>query len=521
MNHHKTLALGLCLPWLGLMVLPLALLQIQAFPQIATVWSAEHTPRLLSILCTSLAHAAIAATLATALSFPAAQHITRTRLNARDILQASLCLPLLIPLIVHTFAWMLAFGTQGWLSPIIGGGDLMRHPSIAIILIWTSALFPISFILQCLAMNRTHRAGEDAAQLIPLTLPHRLRIRWGYIALPAAASWLVLFMLLFYNSSVPSYFGKHFYASEMMSEFSLLAHPAQAAALATPVLLFCLLLLLLLRQLANRAYTASAHRTIDPPTQAPSMTGIALLSVLLVFSLGLPLLTMLRESHWLTQIASDARLHSDEIKNSIISTLLTTAFAIPIALSLYAARTLLHRHPVLARSLDVIVTFPAALPHSLLALAFILFWSQPGWRHALYNSSFMHPLGLALILSPILYWCLRLSSITTPNRYHEAADLSGLPFLRRFWLLDIRSSWQWLGAGITLLMCAALSNLEATQMISRPGGTTLSATISQMLHYGRDATMASLCLILVLMIVVIALPLGLLLRWHRKQALHS
>ena len=180
-------------------------------------------------------------------------------------------------------------------------------------------------------------------------------------------------------------------------------------------------------------------------------------------------------------------------------------FALPLALSLYSAHLLSSRSPALARSIDLLATLPVTLPQSVIALSLVLFWSQPDWRHSFYNSHLLLPLGLALILTPALYWCLRLSRITTPNRFHEAADLTGLSFFHRFWIIDLRAARHWMILGIGAIATAALGNLEASQLLSRAGGGTLSQLIARNLHYGRDASMASHCLILVSMIAGVAL----------------
>ena len=492
-------------PWCLLCIAPLLLAYGRGLTQWSSVWTLDRTLDLAGMMGQSLLHAGAAALMASACCLPAARALSRTRPRTRWIALCLLCPALLIPVIIHTFSWLMAFGTTGWLSPLLGGTDLLRHPHLAVNLIWASAFAPISLIIQVTALSKRHRAGEELAQLIPLTLSDRIRIQWGYVALPALMGAGVMLLLMLFNSTAPAYFGRHFFANELMSEFS---HPAQrdrATALALPIQIICLALLLLFLRLAQRLYAVSAYQSPLTQTARPSLTAGTCITLLALCGTILPLLMMLRESHWLAQIGPDAAIAAQDIRNTLNSTALTVCFALPLALSLYAARVLSDRSPLLSRSIDILATLTVTLPQSVLALALVLFWSQPDWRHAFYNSHLLHPLGLALILTPALYWCLRLSRITTPNRFHEAAELTGLSFFRRFWLIDLRAARHWLILGIGAVATAALGNLEASQLLSRAGGGTLSQLIARNLHYGRDASMASHCLILVSMIAGVAL----------------
>lgn len=155
---------------------------------------------------------------------------------------------------------------------------------------------------------------------------------------------------------------------------------------------------------------------------------------------------------------------------------------------------------------------PFLLPGSVLGLALLEWFSQPGW--AQWRDG---PLPLFLVyfwLGPPLAWPLMLTqSRKVPVILQEVARLDGLgpwgrfrhllfPWARRAWLAAFGLCFLW-----------NLGESAASMLVAAPGQTPLSVRTLTVMHYGPGPMVAALCLIAA--ILALAVPLLLALLWRK------
>jgi iron(III) transport system permease protein len=501
------LILLLLAPFAWFFVLPVGTLLFEACRHISTTWALERASRQWMLLGKSSALAMLTAILIMGISRFPAQWIRQRDFRGKTLLLLLGLLPLLIPTVIHAASWIFAFGERGIFTRPWPGKSIMDIPHIAVLLVWTAAFLPAGVLVHWLAASREPAAAEEAARMMPLRAHDRLRIQWGLSSLIQLSGTMILTMIILNAAIVPGFFGVDVFAGEIMADFAGGRQAAEVAALSLPVIVICgMLLCWIIRARSLQSLAGGRFRKIrDRDSGARLGTGKKMLiGALVFFSAGLPLLVLCIESRWLTRVPAALALSTDEILNGFINAACTAFCAAIVGGSLGIGSRLLGLRGRPVAWLDILATLPLILPHSLSAAALAQFWAQPGWRAAVYDSILLQPLGLGLIYSPFIYWAMRIGFKTIPSNMTEAAELGGLSTAQRLWNIDLGMSWPWMTAGVGLSAAAALTEIEAAQMLYRPGSQTLPIRIYDLLHYGRNADMAAMCIILLLMAVMTA-----------------
>ena len=481
-------------------------------------WQGHDPQRLAGILLKSIGTSLLVAIISTSLAFPVARLLARRAWPMGGTFPILFILPLLIPLTLHTGAWIfLGIGRGSSVLPAMSGRGLGLGPLASVIWIWCASLTPLAITILTVAMRTFPRSGEDAASLLPLRLMDRMRILLSWYRIPLVCSLLAITLITLNSHTVPSFFGEHFYAEEILTAFQSTLSPTAAAALSSLLLpVLCLILLLLTLLLRNWPEHAgvSVHGT-RPRRPRPSEW------LLIVAALGMfviaPTAVLLHEAQWLTRLIPAAKLSAREAMASILTAGAAVPLALVIALPLAAAAFFARRSSPVVLLIDLVATAPLIIPHSLTAAALVGFWNHGDWRDVFYTAGFPHPLGLGIIFSTIPYWAVRYGMRTLPARYGDAASLAGISDLRRFSMIELRFCRRWLLGAMIAVLIASMMELEASMLLYSPGRMPLPVRIYNLLHYGRNADMATMCLI---MILLAALPAVILRAAFRLNGTH-
>ncbi len=184
------------------------------------------------------------------------------------------------------------------------------------------------------------------------------------------------------------------------------------------------------------------------------------------------------------------------------------ALALGVALSLRA----LGSGPVRI-GLDLLSQLPFAVAPILLGIGLIKVWNHPAtfW---LYGGAGMLVIGYLVRLAPFAVRVLDAALAQVADSQLEAAWLAmgGWRLLWRVLLPLLRR-----GLAVTLLLCfvLALGELGLALLITPPGLTPIPIEIYNYLHYGAEARVAALCLILIaaqLGLIALLYPL-----WRRSE----
>lgn len=456
-----------------------------AFPEV-------NWPLLQNSLLVSAGATALALTLGLAVALWVSGLATRTRQLVLALAVVALALP---PFLV----------TNCWLHFLGGGGawrawlplDLMSLPGAA----WLLALlyWPITTLLTAAAWQRLEPAWleiEPAARggcwlrwvLLPLARP----------ALAQAA--LLTFVLALNNFTVPAILQVKVFPAELWVRFSTELDPLGALRLGWPLVVLPLLALAWL----TRRVWAWPHWSEGVPAAAFrrqlgagwTRSCAALGGAVLALSVGLPLAQILGTAR--TWVDFPLALTAGQAAgwNSAWSAATTATVVVGLAL-LFSLRGRGRAGPANAPTggWPLLLWLPLLVPGVLLGVSFIVLLNRPGWFW-LYRSA-----GMVLLALVVRYFVLGWTGVrhalaaTDPN-LEDTARLAGASRWQRLrWVQwpqiapQVAAAWY-----VVYLLC--LWDAESLVLILPPGGETLALRVFNLLHYGHNAQVNALCLLL-------------------------
>lgn len=431
--------------------------------------------------------------LAAALGVPLAFLFARYRFPGRRLLGALAALPVLLPPLVGTIAFLFLYGETGFFTrgvQLLLGMDSapwrLSGPW-AILLVHAYTMYVYFYLFAAAGLARLDAGYAEAAAALGAgrwTTLRRVTLPMLAPALGGAA--LLVFMTSMASFSAPYVFGGGFrvlttqiYASKLNGETGLVAVEAVVLALAS--LLF---LALLQRYEAGREYTGAGRGLGAAPTAGgkPS-TAAAVLAYLGVLFLLLPhatvlLISLVPEGTWTTQLfppdyslRNYTGLFADRdrllpILNSLqmatVATVANVAFA-------FAAAYLLARRAFRGRGvLGALVILPWAIPGTVLALALAsTFGAHQPWagRWVWIGTWAILPLAYFIRNIPLVTRAALASFRQLDPALEEAAASLGASSLRTARRVTLPLVLPGLGAGALLAFVTALGEFVASILL--------------------------------------------------------
>ncbi|GAA1858628.1 ABC transporter permease [Asanoa iriomotensis] len=425
----------------------------------------------------------------------AAWLVERTDLPLRPLWTVLNAAPLAIPAFVNSFGW-------SSLSPRFAGFG-------AAFLVTTLSYYPLVYLPAAAALRDTDPAFDEAARSLGcgpwrafarITLP-RLR--------PAAlgGGLLVGLHLLAEFGAIQSLRFDTF-TTAIYDQYQAYFGGTGATALASVLVLLCLVLLVAELRLAGRARLArvgsgSRRRPVPHRLGRGRLLAAAALLLLAVAALGVPLG---RIGYWLVVSTSTAfpaaelaRATASTVVLGLVGAAATTAAALPVA-------WLVVRRPGWASRLVERGTYIGhALPGIVVALALI----TVGIRYvpALYQSTTMLVVAYVTLFLPLALVGLRSALAQSPPELDEVGRTLGVGpggiLLRVTVPLVARGA----GAGAALVFLAVVTELTSTLLLAPTGTRTLATQFwseSTAIHYGAAAPYA-------LLMILVSAPMAYLL----------
>jgi iron(III) transport system permease protein len=378
------------------------------------------------------------------------------------------------------------------------------------------AWLPMGTVLALIALESVDTAMIEAARL-----HHDDLHTFLYIVLPLAAPVLAasggfLFLLSMMDYSVPSYFGLNVYALELFAEFSTFNDPVHTVVLSLPVLSAAALLILAsqdgLRSAAQSPALSREPWRIKPRFRAWfGMFQWAALFLLLAQCCFTVASLAIATGNWHNFVFT-LRGARSEILTTLTVALLASVSGLPAAL---AVAIKLLRQDKAARAWWLVVSAPLVFPPPLVGIGLISVWNHPG-TSGIYTSLLM-PVFASLARFTSLAAILLVAQLRRVDpllidaaRMHE----------RKVW-----TTWLWLrlpmlAPGLASAACLSfaftLSELGATLLVVPGGMNTISLRIYNYLHYGATSQVASLCLLMMGMVIAVASPAVVALAEWRK-----
>ena len=412
----------------------------------------------------SLALGAVATGCALGLGVPAGLLFERTDLPGRDAATLLLAVPFVLPSYVSAVGWARLLGSDSLSGSLAGSGLVLGVCLAPLILLATRAsLRAVDPRLEEAARLAAGWSGALRGVTLPLALPGIVR---GAV---------LAFLLAVGDLAVPTTFGVHVFPTESFTQFAAGHRVSSATALAAPLLLLALLLLLAeWRALPGRV--ASLRRTVSDARRTRASLGRArrplalLVGALAAAVVALPLGALARDAlapgalaeAW--QRAGDAALRS--LAWAAIGACLLTLVG---GLLGYAAE---RRALPLVRGADGLALLLFATPPTVLAIGLVALWNR-GATAWLYATPAVVVLGTLGQLAAVPSRLTASAIAAIPVRLEEAAALAGARWSRRMLGIVVPLAAPGLAAAWLASFLFCLRDLGIAMIVYPPGADTL------------------------------------------------
>lgn len=430
---------------------------------------------------------------ATLLGIPAAMVLGR---RAGSGLLLGLCLvPLLVPSYVLAIGWYPVLGTRGLLGGLSYPAPL--HTPLGAGLVQAFQLWPIPALLGAAALARSDARLDEAARLLA---GRGMALRLSAPGL--GAGFAVALVLSAGDFGVSGCFTLATVSEEVYARYSSLFDPRAAAIAALPLVLLLPPLLLAAVRTTGRV-RASDQRPWRDAGAASQATFLLVLAI----AVGVPVGYLVRTGG--PSVPQVASLHAGEVGSTLnyagLGTLVGGALAILGS----------------GRRLRLLVEggflLPFALPGVITGIGILALdrAAHGGLRDALGGSTLL-VLGIAVRVAWLPWKAIDLTLVAGPDPSMEAAAVHGARPLARWWRIVVPRSAPAFAAGLAAAFLLAVGEIGVVVLLLPPGESTLSVRIFDMIHYGYNANVAALCLVMA-GVLVLAVPLAVTARdvWRR------
>lgn len=490
-------------------------------------------PRAWSLLGRTLGIALAATTGAALLGAPLGILIARAQLPGRRLLLTATLLALCVPPVVAAIAWSILLGRGGPLGqlfPIAGGPSPPgAAPGVAGVVVALVALYwPVVALLVARAARAVPAEWEEAARLettpwraFTLAAGAHLRASLGVAA-------LLVFLLVLADYDVPGTMGVAVYPVEILSAFQATRDYGHAAALALPLLLLILPLLLLQEKWQRASISDAGEAHEAPPLPLGRWRWPLVLAAWLIplATTVAPLVRLWRDSlpaaTYADALAAAAGPIRVGLQTAATAALATTVLALLVAVALAGPPLGARLPPFVTRALDRFALLPYALPGALLGIAWIALLNRPGPLGELYASIWVLPLCYASQFFPFAYYPVAHAVRRLDPSLTEAARLDGASSWAIARLIVAPLARGPLIVGAALVAVLAGRELDATSLLRPPGSDTLGFLLHDLYHYGPSRQVAALGVVAALATaLLIALAWALVERWAERVSLPS
>ncbi len=436
-----------------------------------------------ALLQNSLLISGLAALLSVAIGWHAALWLVGLPSRWRNRLLAVAIVALVLPPFLVTNCWLHFLGRTGvwraWLPLNI------YSPGGAV---WILALltWPITLLLVLGAWRRLEPALLESDP----ALGGGALIRWLLWPMARGAvgqAAVLTFVLALNNFAVPAILQVKVFPAELWVKFSTNFDYAGALAMSWPLVLAPLALLALLRhseiQWPRGAGAATACAIRRQLGGGWWWSGAAVTTLVLVLSVGLPLAQVLAAPRTWSELPKTWQAAAGVIGNTFTLAAVTASVCVALGVMTWRWRV------------GVVLWLPLLAPGVLLGIAVIFLFNRPV-LDVIYRSMTVVVVAWTVRYLALAWHCVSRARRGVDRDLTDAARLDGATG----WTLLRHVHWPQIapqaGAAwyVTYLLC--LWDVETLVLIVPPGGETLALRIFNLLHYGHNAQVNALCVIL-------------------------
>lgn len=495
---------------------------IDAFSERATleaIWSSV----LLSLLTVALC-ALVGA--------PLAFLFERFEFPARKVFATLAALPLVLPPLVGTVAFIFLCGESGILARLV---QKVFHLEAApwtlrgwgaLLLFHTYTMYPFFYVLVGAGLQRIDAGLAEAARSLGAS---PFKVLWR-VVLPQLTPSLVAAALLTFMTSMASFSAPLLFGGEVrvltLEIYTARQRGDVLASLTQTVILACISLLALIffqRYEGTRQFVSAATKGVTKRRAKIKSGGARLLAaacgVCFSITLALPVITLIiisfaRDGAWTTEMLPPAytldnyqRIFGEEGEDVLVNSLSMAGLAALAALlwSFCVTSLVAGRRTVWRRMISLLVLVPYVLPGTVVAVAIAEAYGQENFltgSFILVGTFWILPVIYFLRFMPLVVRSLQASIEQMDPALEEAASGLGAHWWERFRRVRLPLIWPGALAGTLLAFVIALGEYVASVLVFVPRNRPISIAIAGAMRDFNLGTAAAYGVALIAVIVI-------------------
>jgi iron(III) transport system permease protein len=468
---------------------------------------------------------------------------------ARGLFATLAALPLVLPPLVGTIAFIFLCGESGilarfvqWLFGWKSAPWTLRGWS-ALLLFHTYTMYPFFYVLTGAGLRRIDASLAEAARSLGAKSSQvLLRVVLPQLTPSLIAAALLTFMVSMASFSAPQLFGGGIRLLTL-EIFNARQRGDAAAALTETVLLAVISLAALIffqRYEGTRRFAAAAMKgatkSRQPIRSGKARAAATVCGVIFTIVLALPILTLVlvsfaRDGVWTTQtlppaytFANYTRILTDADASSVfVNSLLMSGLAALFALvwSFCVAALVTKKRTRWRRLISLLVLLPWALPGTVVAVSIAESYGQANpltGSFILVGTFWILPVIYFLRFMPLVVRAVQASIEQMDASLEEAAGSLGASGWMRFWRIRLPLVWPGALAGTLLAFVIALGEYVASILVFVPSNQPVSIKIASEMRDFNLGTAAAYGVLLICLIAAAMLIAG---RLERKTVISN
>lgn len=450
------------------------------------------------------------------LGVPLAFILARFRIPLSRTLEYLLLLPILIPSYFVTIAWVYMLGWNGlltvWLQNTLGITTLPFniYGITGAVFIMVMCHFPFVAFLTLAGLRNLDSNLERTAWLTASRFRAFFRVSLPLVLPYILGGAILVFVLAVNNFDVPSITMLDVYPLEVFYRFSVFFRTDQAMILTLPLLAITLGAVLMWYYLfRNRPIFTINTRWKTPekiPISWPAQTlCLVFITLILGLAVALPIIGLALNINSFTDIINTFIIIQPHLFNSISTAFISTAGALLLG---FLLAYLLERTEFRFKGLLLgLLILSLVIPGSAIGIGLIKLYNHSGLLF-IYHSQFIISLGLMARFVALPALIMAGAFKTLDPSLENAAKVSGVSRLDTLTKVILPLLKRPLVISAIICFILAINELAVTILVAPPGITQLSVRIYSLFHFNKAAEVASMCLIMAFLIVLLYIILG-------------
>lgn len=455
--------------------------------------------RVVELLIRSIALASLSGVATVGLGFFIALFIWRFYAYAIKFVLGFLMLLFLIPSFVHAQSWIFF---MDWVNGYLGYNFTGFYASLWV---FVMTYLPCSIGFSLVGLYGIDPDLIDTGELYSSTLDTLKSVLMPLCSPFLMVSFNLIFVLCLTDFGIPSLFAINVYPLHIFSEFSTDQSVGHAFLAALPLLFITAIVVFSSFSVIARLrfdYTVVEANSRAKKRQFSSWASkVVLFCAAMVwgFQIAVPLGSLLMESKDYAVLTNSL----DVLSNSLI--IASAAALICLTIGFVIGNSMVEQDKTL-KWWWVFLSMVFIMPAPLVGIGLIAFWQH--LPLGLYGTIGMPIMAAVIRFLPIVVLVSYVQLKTLDQEIMDATTVFMTNKWTRYWYVLLPMCKKGIIISLGMAFALTLGELGATLMVTPPGVNTLIMKLYNYLHFGASNTVATLCLLLLGMIVIMGCVIG-------------